>query len=237
MKHVLAATFVTALGLAGVSIGQPASAQDNPVVVELYTSQGCSSCPPADDMMVELAERSDVIALALHVDYWDYIGWKDPFGNPAYAARQRAYAAEGQRRSIYTPEMIVMGQTDIVGAKPMALSKAIAEHAKAAPKVAVKLKREGDDLHIAVSPLDVVAGLMTVHLMRYAPMKNTEIMRGENSGKIMKNVNIVDDWHVLGTWDGQAPWVMQTTVTGPRPVVVIVQKHEVGPIMAAARLK
>ena len=103
-----------------LSLAIPATAQENPVVVELFTSQGCSSCPPADALMHDLAAREDVIPLALHVDYWDYIGWKDPFGNPAHADRQRAYAAAGNRRTIYTPEMVVGGVTDIVGTQPMA---------------------------------------------------------------------------------------------------------------------
>ena len=100
-SNILTAAF---LGLtAGVAL--PVAAEQRPVVVELYTSQGCSSCPPADVMFNELAERDDVIVIALHVDYWDYIGWKDEFGDPAHADRQRAYANTAGRRSIYTPEM------------------------------------------------------------------------------------------------------------------------------------
>ena len=81
-----------------------------PVVLELFTSQGCSSCPPADALLAELAERPDIIALALHVDYWDYLGWKDSFGSPKYTARQRAYAKAARSRSVYTPEMVVQGE-------------------------------------------------------------------------------------------------------------------------------
>ena len=102
MKHLLSTTFAALMALSA-----PVFA-DSPVVVELFTSQGCSSCPPADKMLHALAKRDDVIALALHVDYWDYIGWKDQFAQAKFTKRQRNYAALGNRRSIYTPQMIVM---------------------------------------------------------------------------------------------------------------------------------
>lgn len=212
-------------------------ANDNPVVVELYTSQGCSSCPAADALMHELAKRDDVIGLALHVDYWDYIGWKDPFGDPAHAKRQRAYATEAKRRSIFTPEMVVHGQTDIVGAKPMALSKAIAEHAARTPSVDVDVTRQGDTLSIEAAVLQDVTGTMTVHMLRYTPERSTEIKRGENAGKTLNYANVVEDWTVLGTWGGDAPLSMTAQISGDKPVVVIVQSRTAGPILAAAVLR
>lgn len=232
MKPIIPAFLAAMFALAG-----PVLAQDNPVVVELYTSQGCSSCPPADAILHELAGRDDVIALALHVDYWDYIGWKDPFGDPAHAARQRAYAAAGNRRSVYTPEMVVGGVTDIVGAKPMKLSKAIAEHASAPAQVAVNLVRSGDTLRIDATALDRIDGPLTVHMLRYTPSRTTEIKRGENRGKTLENANIVEGWTVLGTWDGVDPLSMSTSISGDKPAVIILQEAEVGPIVAAARLR
>ncbi len=232
MKHLLSAAFAAAMSFAA-----PLVAQDNPVVVELYTSQGCSSCPPADLILHELADREDVIALALHVDYWDYIGWKDPFGNPVHAERQRAYARAGQRRTIYTPEMIVNGQTDIVGAKPMKLSEAIAANAQMAPKANVTLTRNGGNLEIAAEALTDLGGPATVHMLRYTPRATTEIQRGENRGRTLEYANIVEDWTVLGEWDGQSPLEMTAAVTGDKPIVVIVQSAVAGPILAAARLR
>ena len=99
-----------------------ARAAEPVVVVELYTSQGCSSCPPADKLLAELASRKDVLPLALHVDYWDYIGWADVFADPAYTKRQRAYARVAGSRSIYTPQMIVGGKDHVIGFKPMAVA-------------------------------------------------------------------------------------------------------------------
>ncbi|MEL6315991.1 MAG: DUF1223 domain-containing protein, partial [Pseudomonadota bacterium] len=151
MKHLIPLAFAA---LTSVGWAAPAAA-DTPVVVELFTSQGCSSCPPADALLHELAKRDDVIALALHVDYWDYIGWKDEFAHPDYAKRQRGYAIEAGRRSVYTPQMIINGVTDIVGARPMELSKAIAEHAAAPKALDLTLDRAGDVVTISATPTKV----------------------------------------------------------------------------------
>lgn len=232
MKHLIPAVLIALLGY-----GAPLAAQNSPVVVELYTSQGCSSCPPADKILHELAAREDVIALALHVDYWDYIGWKDPFGNPAHAVRQRAYAAAGHRRTIYTPEMIVNGQTDIVGAKPMKLSEAIAKHAAMPAQVKMVLSRDGDQLVISAQTLAQIKGPMTIHMLRYTPEQTTKITRGENRGKTLAYANVVDGWSVLGEWDGASPLEMAAAMTGDKPCVVIIQAQNAGPILAAARIK
>ncbi len=232
MKHILPTAFAAFMALC-----TPLVAQDNPVVVELYTSQGCSSCPPADAMLHELADRDDVIALALHVDYWDYIGWKDPFADPAHAERQRAYAAAGNRSTIFTPEMVVNGVTDIVGAKPMKLSEAIVAHAAETPKVALRLDRSGDTLAIDARPLAQIDGPLTVHMLRYVPKQTTQIKRGENRGRTLDYANVVEGWTVLGSWDTSAPLRMETALTGEKPVVVILQHAKAGPIVAAARLR
>ncbi len=222
--------------LAGwISLTQAALAQ-SPVVVELFTSQGCSSCPPADALLHELAERDDVIALALHVDYWDYIGWKDEFANPAYAKRQKAYARLGNRRSIYTPQMIVNGTTDIVGTKPMQLSKAIAEHAAKPSPVDVRLARDGDMVEIAATT-DQNPGQMVVYALRYTPERTARITRGENAGHTISYANVTEDWSVLGEWDGREPLDLSINAPGDKPVVIIVQAGRNGPILGAARLR
>ena len=178
----------------GLFAATPGLAQDRPVVVELFTSQGCSSCPPADRILAELTDRDDVIALALHVDYWDYIGWEDAFADPQHAERQRAYANDAAPTSIYTPEMIVNGQIDIVGAKPMKLSRAI-EQQKALPvTVALAIARDGDVIKIDATALQESQGPFTVHLLRYAPKASTKIKRGENAGHTFDYHNIVNNW-------------------------------------------
>lgn len=232
MKRLI--PFFAALFFAGAS---PLAAQDTPVVVELYTSQGCSSCPPADAILRELADREDVIALAFHVDYWDYIGWADPFADPRHAERQRAYAAAGGRRTIYTPEMIVQGQSDIVGAKAMKLSEEIAKHARISAPAQITLTRQGDALRIDAAMVEAPSGPITVHLLRYAPRQTTKIKRGENRGKTLAYANVVEGWQVLGDWDGATPLSMQAEVSGDHPVVVLLQAENAGRILAAARLR
>jgi hypothetical protein len=225
-------------GLFGLGAGftAPASAEQRAVVVELYTSQGCSSCPPADALFSELSENEDVIAIALHVDYWDYIGWKDEFGQPAHADRQRAYAAKAGRRSIYTPEMVVNGQTDIVGAKPMALSKAIAMYKDAGQRMQLDVQRSDSGLSIKGTVPSGVAGLLDIHVLHVTPAKTSEITRGENKSNTFEYTNIAHDWRLAGTWDGQSPLEMAISVSGDDPIVVLVQTAGAGPIIAAARV-
>ena len=230
--RLLAAT-VLALN---VSFTGAAVAQQQPVVVELYTSQGCSSCPPADAIFSELKGREDVIAIALHVDYWDYIGWKDEFGDPAHAKRQRAYAAKAGRRSIYTPEMVVNGQTDIVGAKAMALSKAIAEHGAETQVTQLQVQRSENTLRIQAAVPANDAGTMDVHVLRLIPSQKSKITRGENRGETYEYTNIAHSWQVAGTWDGQSNLDMSLAVGGEDPIVVFIQEANAGKIIAAARV-
>ncbi len=209
---------------------------DNPVVVELFTSQGCSSCPPADELMHELANRDDVIPLALHVDYWDYIGWKDEFANPAHSDRQRRYAVVAGRRSIYTPQMIVNGETSIVGARGIELADAIQKHKARDTGVSVTIKRADGTLSISAKtgngPDDMV-----VHVLRYQPKRDVKILRGENAGRHIYYANVVEDWRVLTEWSGKRDLVTDMPVTGDAPVVVLIQEQGNGAILASARLR
>ena len=214
----------------------PAVAQQSAVVVELYTSQGCSSCPPADEMMQVLAERDDVIALSLHVDYWDYIGWKDEFADPKHAKRQRGYAMEAGRRSVYTPEMIVNGTSDIVGAKPMKLATAIEKHKSDPKTVDLDLLRSGDTVIINARVVSGTQKAMTIHMLRYQPRRKADITRGENAGRTLEYVNVAQDWQVLSEWDGAAPLQVEANAPGEWPIVVLVQRGDYGPILAAGTI-
>ncbi|MEL7132819.1 MAG: DUF1223 domain-containing protein [Pseudomonadota bacterium] len=208
----------------------------SPVVVELFTSQGCSSCPPADELMHELAKRDDVIALALHVDYWDYIGWKDEFADPANADRQRAYAVAAGRRSIYTPQMIINGQADIVGARPMELSKVISDYSVKATPVTLDVVRSGDKVQI-VAATTKPDGPLVVQMLRYTPERTAQITRGENAGHTITYANVTEDWKILQQWDGVTDLTIEAEVSGENPLVVMVQKGLNGPILAAAQVK
>jgi hypothetical protein len=207
-----------------------------PVVVELFTSQGCSSCPPADALMIQLAKRDDVIPLSLHVDYWDYIGWPDEFGDPFHTLRQKAYARVGGRRMIYTPQMVVNGQEDIVGARAMELADLIMKYRSTAKLVTVQARRSGNSVMITVQPLQgPVPGPLMVQLVRYTRSKTTKITRGENAGRNLDYANIVDGWRVVGKWDGAGILNIETEMDGDRPAVVLVQQEGPGAILAAAR--
>lgn len=221
----------------GLALATPLSAQDNPVVVELYTSQGCSSCPPADQLLHKLAKRDDVIALALHVDYWDYIGWKDEFADPRNADRQRSYATTAGRRSIYTPEMIVNGVTEIVGAKPMEVADAIAEQKAQGSPVSVSMVRRGGRVQIQAEYLNANAQTMVVQMLRYLPNREARITRGENAGRTISYANVTQDWKILGEWDGKSPLVMDAAAPGDAPVVVLIQALDMGRILGAAQIR
>ncbi|MFQ6547762.1 DUF1223 domain-containing protein [Aestuariibius sp. 2305UL40-4] len=213
----------------------PAKAETT-VVVELFTSQGCSSCPPADAILREMAPRDDVIALALHVDYWDYIGWKDIFGDPAHTERQRAYARAAGERTVYTPQFVIAGQDHVVGIKPMKLVETIMAHQAQPPAAVVTLGREGDVLAIRAVSADL-SGPIEIHLFRYIPSEEVRIARGENRGRTLTYANIVSEWQIVGRWDPRTPFEKSVPVAGPEPVVVIAQRPEGGPIFGAARLR
>ncbi|MFK7869992.1 MAG: DUF1223 domain-containing protein [Roseobacter sp.] len=220
-----------------VCLAPQAFAQRSPVVVELFTSQGCSSCPPADALLHELAARDDVIAIALHVDYWDYIGWKDEFADPRNAERQRTYAQLGHRRSIYTPEFIINGTSEIVGAKPMDIAKVIAEHQMMQPTVSVSLRRDGAEVHITARALIPMSAEFEVHLLRYQPTREARISRGENAGKDFIYANVSENWQVLGLWDARSVLEIAAEAPGDLPTVVLIQRKGAGEILAAAQLR
>jgi len=211
--------------------------QTGPVVVELFTSQGCSSCPPADALLQELTGREDVLPLALHVDYWDYIGWEDGFAEPVFTARQRGYARAAGRKMVYTPQMIVMGQEDVVGAHAMELADLIMSHMRRPVPVLVSAHAEGNALHVMLEPTEgPVKGPFEVQLVRYTPLQHVQISRGENAGRNVDYANVVDGWRVLGRWDGQGEARFDATIDGDRPAAILIQQVGFGPIVGAARV-
>jgi hypothetical protein len=234
MRVVFSAAMAVWLGVAGGAMAQDAA--PGPVVVELYTSQGCSSCPPADEIFAGLTTRPDVIALALHVDYWDYIGWKDSFALPQFTERQRAYAREAGARTIYTPQMIVGGLEHLVGVRPAELAAMIARHGAMPAKVAMQTLREGGAVRITATPIAQLPQGTLIQLVRYRPEASVEIRGGENAGRLITYHNIVTEWRRVGTWDGASPLSLSVDVAPGDNGVVILQEPGPGPIIAAARL-
>ena len=213
------------------------AAQSNPVVVELYTSQGCSSCPPADEFLGELAKRDDVIALSLHVDYWDYIGWKDVFADPQYTERQHAYARASGKRMVYTPQMVVAGQEHVVGTKPGQVNRLIKTHRNAPEQVRLTVKRSGDQIEIRAEPLAQGLGKMVVQMVRFSGGQSVQIKRGENAGRKLTYHNVVTEWSELKGWNGTSPLTLTAEILGNDDCVIIVQAANHGPILAAARIR
>ena len=235
MKARIGAALAIWLGVAGLAMADDQG--QGSVVVELYTSQGCSSCPPADEILAGLADRGDVIALALHVDYWDYIGWKDVFGSPQFTERQRAYARAAGARTIYTPQMIVDGMEHLVGARPAELTALIKRYEAMPEQAVLDVARKGGTLAISARTIGRLPRGAVVQLVRYKPEETVEIRSGENAGREISYRNIVTEWHSLGTWDGSAPLSMAVPVSNSQPIVVILQEPGPGRIIAATALK
>ena len=223
------------LALAALTPGLSTAESRLPIVVELFTSQGCSSCPPADSMLADLARRDGVIALALHVDYWDYIGWPDTFASAAHTARQEAYARAAGERMVYTPQIIVNGEDRVVGGDTFAVMESLQAHADRTTPVDLHVARDGDELRIEAEPLHLAQPLH-VMLVRYIPKDEVVITGGENAGLTMAYHNIVTSWEDLGPWDGKEPLSITRKIDGTQPVVVLLQEPGPGPIRAAAKL-
>lgn len=208
-----------------------------PVVVELFTSQGCSSCPPADAVLGELAQQPGVLALSFHVDYWDYIGWKDPFAAAQFTERQRDYAAKLGLRYVYTPQIVIDGRRDIVGSKQRQVIHAIEEAGRSAPLVTVTLEAENGG-RVLLSAGEAPEGGATVWLITFDDSHETEVARGENGGRHLTNSNVVRELTPLGTWSGTAKEFSLDVTTarakGRGGCAVIVQQGRGGPILGAA---
>ncbi|MGR3434072.1 MAG: DUF1223 domain-containing protein [Shimia sp.] len=216
--------------------GASAAAERHPVVVELYTSQGCSSCPPADAMLHELSRRHDVIGLALHVDYWDYIGWADSFARPEHTARQKAYARAAGEKTIYTPQMVINGTDHVIGTRPDEVAVSLAAHMAAQSPLVMAASRDGALIRIRLEPMRKEKGAFVVQVATYVPGAEVEVRRGENAGRTLRYANIVTSWRAVSAWDGASVLEVEDEVAEDTPAVVIVQVAGHGAILGAAAL-
>ena len=232
MRLLLILSAVAALLVAAGGRAQPA-----PVVLELFTSQGCSSCPPADALLAELAGAEGVIALALHVDYWDYLGWTDSFAAPKYTERQRAYAKAAKSRTIFTPQMVVQGAERLKGHDAERIRDKIAAHRMREAPVGLTLEPDGDALAIRLAAAPGAAsGRPTCTWCASSRRRWWRSRRGENAGQTVTYTNIVTDWQTIGHWDGaDAARACATRSAGDGPLAVIVQRAKMGPVLTAAR--
>ena len=226
-----------------LTAASPAQAKSLPVV-ELFTSQGCSSCPPADAFMGELAARKDILALTFPVDYWDYMGWKDTLAHPANAKRQKTYARLRGDRNVYTPQMIINGMTHVVGSRKDQVTEALkATNEKlAADKVDVSLVADKETLSIMIgaAPEAGRKEKATVWLILYQKKAAVKISRGENSGRAITYYNVVHEMTPAGMWTGKPLHIRlpksDLIAQGYDGCAVLLQRDGGGVILGAARL-
>ena len=222
------------LAVTGAPTAALAADAAHPLVLELFQSQGCSSCPPANANVIALADRPDILTLSFGVTYWDQLGWKDTFASPIYTDRQWQYARGLGHANVFTPQVVINGRRDGVGVDPRELRGLIAAGDRGAGGPA--LARLGDA--VTVSAAAAPAKPADVWLVRYDPrVELVPIKRGENGGKTLPHRNVVKQLIRLGDWAGAA----KRLSLPPAPdaawrTAVLVQSPGGGPILAAARL-
>lgn len=220
-------------------------APQGPLVVELFTSQSCSSCPPADALLGELqAQNQDIIALSCHVTYWDHLNWHDTLSHKFCSDRQRAYARQMKKRQVYTPQMVVNGRHEFVGSNRSEAQRLL--HSGTVQKIVLE-HSDGQTLTATLPTLTQGPKLQTLWLLSYRTSTTQVIASGENGGRTVTYTHSVDTLDQVGTWSGQAQ-----TLSFPRPnadpedatsppaathgYALIAQPYGFGPIAAAGKL-
>ncbi|MGX1744418.1 DUF1223 domain-containing protein [Bosea sp. NPDC055353] len=208
-RHLAATVAAFALGMAAAQAQTPAKPPK--AVIELFTSQGCSSCPPADALVVELAKDPELIALTLPVTYWDYLGWKDTLGKDSFAKRQKFYAKARGDGQVYTPQVVINGAAHAIGSERAEIEKAVSQFATTGFAARIALKEENGALQIQVAPTggesEATAGIWVLPTTHQAAVP---IARGENQGRTLSYANVVRGMVRVGDWTGK-----ETTVTAP----------------------
>ncbi|HWF01235.1 MAG TPA: DUF1223 domain-containing protein [Caulobacteraceae bacterium] len=226
---VLASAAVGAGAVVGLPVSAPAAGAAHPVVVELFQSQGCSSCPPANANVMAIADRPEVLTLSWQVTYWDQLGWKDSFGAAAFTQRQWDYAHALHHDNVFTPQVVVNGRADGVGIRREELDALLrrGDRGLAGPKIGLA----ADRVSVEGGP-----GRATVVLVRYDPrILQVPIARGENGGRTLPHRNVVRQFVRLGDWTGgKASFALPPPSASGLKTAVLVQVGAAGPILAAA---
>jgi hypothetical protein len=230
-----------ALGLGAAALSFPSysnAEQTSPVFVELFTSQGCSSCPPADKFAEELKNRPDVVVVSFNVDYWDYLGWRDTLAKPEYSQRQYAYAKARGDGAVYTPQMVVNGRTHAVGSNRRDVESQMSDAKKTGFAVSIDLKVDSESITVTVpaSPATAEAKLM---LMAVSPRVKQSIERGENTDKSIVYTNVVRWYEESSKLGGRAyrqNWDRKAFMReNSSKLVAILQNGEGGEIIGLAQ--
>lgn len=230
---------LTILALALTILAAPAAAGEPPVVVELFTSQGCVACPPADIVLNELAKDESILALSWAVDYWDYLGWQDTFASPKHTLRQENYNKEFGKKGVYTPQMVVDGRLQAVGSRRDEVL-ALVDKARAEQNLArVTLSGDRKSLSVIIEGMEP-KGEAVIRLVWYDSEQVVHIQYGDNRGRSLRYTNVVRGSKIIGKWDGGKvvlPIDLELIkASGANCVAVIVQDGETGPILGAEKL-
>jgi hypothetical protein len=230
------------LGTGLITTIVPSAVAEPRAVVELFTSQGCSSCPAADKVLGELAKDPSVVAMSLSIDYWDYLGWKDTLALPGHSLRQRAYARSRGDRKVYTPQVVVNGSVHVLGSDPAAIERAIEQTRRNAGTLAVPITASLNAGKLTVSVSEATTGSSgEVWLCVMTRSMPVLVERGENRGRTITYHNVARRWHKLGDWHGQAmSWtvsIKDLNTEGADSAAVILQdgsSEKPGPMLGAA---
>ena len=212
-------------------------AAPRPTVVELYTSEGCSSCPPAEEYLGELTNRNDVLPLSFHVDYWDELGWRDPLAFSASTGRQRGYAARLGLHSIFTPQVVIDGRESLVGSDRRRIARRL--DAASSPSIDLELARQGGDLVVSVGS-ESSSGSVDVVLVPFRRRVISAIGRGENQGRTLTEFNVARELRVIGHTRGAESLHIRVALDSlPKDatdVAVLAQRPSQGEIVGATQL-
>ncbi|WP_296743056.1 DUF1223 domain-containing protein [Mesorhizobium sp.] len=218
------AALIALAASAGTAAAQPLT------VVELFTSQGCSSCPPANANLIKVKDQPGVLALSFNVTYWDYLGWKDTFGRQEFTQRQVNYEPPLGHDGPFTPQVVVNGASDTVGVRPGEIEKLIT----------TSHRGDGPQLSLAGGKISIGAGQAPgghadIWLVRYnRGVVEVPVARGENTGRTLPHANVVHSLQRLGSWTGEAATLPLPAASGGLSTAVLVQSPGGGPILAAA---
>lgn len=234
-KELWLAAALAALALPAHAADMTAAAP--PVVVELFTSQGCSSCPPADAYLGELANKPGILALGFHIDYWNYIGWTDPYSLPLAAERQRSYGQRLGLHYVYTPQMVIDGSGQGVGSEPARIAPLIhaaRQRQRLGPALSLEKRDRGFHIHVGAGTATSAA---TVWLVGIDREHKTKVLRGENEGATANDYQVVRSFKSVGEWHG-APLDLDVPAESAAgdETAVLLQLDGTGPILTAAIL-
>ncbi len=209
-----------------------------PLVLELFTSQGCSACPPADKVLAKLARDNGVIALSFHVPYWDHMGWRDPFALPVSVQRQRAYARAMKERSVYTPQLVVQGSAHTVGHDRASIERLMAAAPPSAALAIALAARQPPTLRVEIPALALPQGGAQLWLIAFVRSEVRQVLDGENAGHTLHHTNVVR-WAAPMAAIEAVPVALTVSAAeadGADGIALVLQRQRQGPILAAGQV-